>query len=117
MSETKFTKGNWYIDDSYVTFLSIQSEKGNIAEVDCDFSRGRIDPTNEHTANAHLIAAAPELYAMLEAALSEMHSLINEVNGRIMSNINSLTETPPDLHDGQTLHEIQLLLAKARGES
>ena len=59
---------------------------------------------------------AKEMYAMLETALSEMHGLIDEVNDQRMSHVNSMTETSPDLHDGQTIHEIQVLLAKVRGD-
>lgn len=60
---------------------------------------------------------ADEMYAMLETALSEMHSLIDEVNDQRLGHVNQFMESQPDLHDGQTLHEIQMLLAKARGES
>lgn len=59
---------------------------------------------------------AEEMYAMLGAVLCEMHNLINEVNEQRLTKINSFTETPPYLHDGQTLHEIKLLLVKAGGE-
>ena len=57
-----------------------------------------------------------EMYKMLETCLSEMHGLIDEVNDQRASRITSTTESEPDYHDQETLHLIQLLLAKARGE-
>lgn len=128
MSETKFTKGEWAIqppedDKEYIRIRgSVLGGRFKIANVvnlkkHHDGLLWRQREVEETIANANLIAAAPEMYAMLETALSEMHVLIDEVNDQRMSHVNSMTETPPDLHDGQTLHEIQTILAKARGES
>lgn len=57
------------------------------------------------------------MYEMLESVSRELYMLIDEVNDQRASHIHSQTETPPDYHDMQTIHEIQVLLAKARGEN
>ncbi|CAM0016269.1 hypothetical protein VPHK359_0081 [Vibrio phage K359] len=64
----------------------------------------------------NLKETASEMYKMLETCLSEMHGLIDEVNDQRASRITSTTESEPDYHDQETLHLIQLLLAKSRGE-
>ena len=125
----KFTKGEWiaYLHDDDEDF------RGNWNQVIIGMGSYNNDPSNhycahkviidgvedtdfEGIANAHLIAAAPDMYEMLESALGEMTVLIEEVNASRLSKINSWTETPPDKHDQETLHLIQCLLAKARGE-
>lgn len=112
----KFTKGEWklwgerigVVDDSDTQSYGMMME---VAYVDMyNFT------SEECRANTHLIAAAPEMYKMLEACLSEMHHLIDEVNDQRASHITSTTENEPDYHGMQTLHEIQTLLKKARGE-
>lgn len=86
MSKTKFTNGNWEFDGELV-----MSEGTVIA-----------DPIytgdEEVTANAHLIAAAPEMYVMLETVL-------NVLDGRAEYT-----------HEDISKSYIQKLLAKARGE-
>jgi hypothetical protein len=99
---SKFTKGDWVADD-YGAVLSGE------CIVCYTFTMGA-----NH--DAHLIAAAPEMYAMLEETLSEMWMLIDEVNDQRLSHMRFDAETPPDLCDKETLHRIQALLAKARGE-
>jgi hypothetical protein len=111
MSETKFTKGEWYTSHckgDHKRYVMCSGKQ--IATV--AFNSGK---TNLK-ANANLIAAAPEMYAILETVLSEMYGLIDEVNDQRMSRMHPQIQTPPDLHDDQTLHKIQMLLAKARGE-
>ena len=71
----------------------------------------------ELRANVDLIAAAPDMYKMIDDLTIELKHAIDEVNGSRMMQINSQTETPPDMWDMQSLHEAQLLLKKARGES
>lgn len=115
MSDTKFTKGPWYVPDpDENTPLQIVSS-GAKRGVTTMFDFEDIEYP-EDIANAHLMAAAPEMYEMLESALDEMNMLINEVNSQRTSKITSLTESEPDYHDGQTLYEIHQLLTKARGE-
>lgn len=111
MSETKFTKGEWFaIVDDECCFID-NCEKGLIADLEESDA-----PCDEAEANAHLIAAAPDMYAQLESVIGELFMLIDEVNDQRASRINSQTETEPDYHDMETLHNIQILLAKARGE-
>lgn len=125
--KTKFTKGEWRIfqpeqDKEYIRIRG--SELGcrfKIANViDLKFNHNGQDwckiERDESIANAYLIAAAPEMYEILESAASELYMLIDEVNDQRSSNVNSQTETEPDYHDQETIHKIQLLLAKARGE-
>lgn len=90
MSETKFTKGPWHYDGN---FKSIYNK---YCEYICDA------PLN-NAADKHLIACAPEMYAMLELIASAQKKHYG---------------------DGMRLHiamitiakEIEALLAKARGE-
>lgn len=77
-SEAKFTKGPWSAESPYSTmFMIVDGQQQAIAEIQCG--------TDEHSdyvadekeqANAHLIAAAPELYAALCDTM-----LILEANG------------------------------------
>lgn len=124
MSEAKFTKGPW---------VAFQNEVGSW-EVNCRASEddvvGRYSPTicslwdvtytnlnnKLQEPNAHLIAAAPEMYEMLSEVRNELFVLTDEVNDQRMSRVHSQTETQPDMHDMETLHLIDRLLAKARGE-
>ena len=65
--ETKFTKGEWFTED-YSTLLNVSAKgSGSICDVDTDYITDEyvIDPTEEQRANAHLIAAAPDMYEML----------------------------------------------------
>jgi hypothetical protein len=84
-TETKFTKGNWYINDCGVHWNNpdlkhLEVCYSEIGEVICD--------TVYTEADANLIAAAPEMYKMLD-----------------------------DLANGRgTDYPIEQLLSKARGE-
>lgn len=105
-TETKFTKGEWEV----VNGIFVGSESGDILSACC------VD-LDEAAANAHLIAKAPKMYKTLEYVMSELYMLIDEVNDQRASKITPQTETEPDYHDMETLHDIQVLLAEARGES
>jgi hypothetical protein len=103
-SETKFTKGDWQLlpledDKEYIRIRgTVLGCKYKIADVDdmkhhhsqdkqwCKLER------EEAIANAHLIAAAPELYAMLDRYATTLD------------------------FDGYKTDDIKELLAKARGE-
>ena len=119
-NEAKFTKGDWKVNPMYSTMLQIDTDCNMpICTVEAQISAVdgfNIDPTEEESANAFLISTAPKLYEMLDSVMSEMHSLIDEVNDQRASRIDSPTLDEPDYHDQQTLHEIQLLLKEARGE-
>lgn len=84
MSEAKFTKAPWKIQDDGYGLIGVLFRKGYGVLV------GHKD--NESISNAHLIAAAPEMYGMLERILKPY--------GR------------EDISDDA----IENLLAKARGE-
>ncbi len=93
MSEAKFTKGPWEVVDGYYpSFIEIKC--GEMMDIsicwhatDLSYSDGV-----ERRANAHLIAAAPDMYEML-ASLREDYGLLSAVG-----------------------KDIDMLLAKARGE-
>lgn len=105
----KFTKGEWAImpaesDKEYIrirgTVLGGKFKIANVSDLKnhhedgkkwCAFER------SESEANAHLIAAAPEMYAMLSALSGQLES-----------------EWPQDAKI--FLNDIDALLAKARGE-
>ena len=88
MSETKFTPGPWSFRRNYGSSLDFFGEDGARAIV-CE-----VRLINQE-ANAHLIAAAPELYRLLDEALS----------------YTSCESWSPSLTD-----EIEAALVKARGE-
>ena len=59
MSKTKFTKGPWIIKNNFQVGCEVDFGDGFFTLADCQiFNDGR--------ANAHLIAAAPEMYEALE---------------------------------------------------
>ena len=88
MSEAKFTGGEWGIDDYLGIDGSVRVMFGNI------LISYHGHATEEDVANAHLIAAAPEMYKML-ASLQVYNGSAGSVNLQI---------------------SIDNLLAKARGE-
>lgn len=90
MSETKFTKGEWHVQDYNEIDGTIRVNQGNIVITYANH-------TEESEANAHLIAAAPEMYAMLEGLLK-----------------NLLKGEECDVFEKDA--SIESLLAKARGE-
>ena len=87
MSDKKFTKGEWVIKEAiaHKNQIKIKDKKGK---------QGKIIGNIRTREDAHLIAAAPEMYDMLQ-------SIENDAN-----------QIPPFLWD-----KIQGVLAKARGES
>jgi hypothetical protein len=92
---TKFTKGNWYINDCGVHWNNPDLKRlevcySEIGEVICD--------TVYTEADANLIAAAPEMYELLEEIVDDMQ------RGSFCGNSNFAGI-------------IRDLLAKARGES
>ena len=87
MSEEKFTKGEWVVEDS----RAIVCDGFKVAYA-C--SGSNIPFISKVSANAHLIAAAPEMYELLQSiAVTEM------MNG-----------------DDAFSEQINELLSKARGE-
>ena len=106
MSEVKFTNEVWQWEHDNETACTISVFNSNGVEI-CRL---------QSETNAHLIAAAPEMYAMLEEVAKELYNLIDEVNDQRLSHVHASSLTQPDLHDGETIHNIQLLLSKARGQ-
>lgn len=92
--ETKFTPGRWHIDKH----RNLVDRLGNNVQIKACLSVPIAGHTDEHVANAHLIAAAPEMYEMLNSMIEQFE------------------------YDGCTEYEFKLLasakktLAKARGE-
>lgn len=107
MSDTKFTKGEWEVADGtkigeQVLFIHIP-EMESRGKVVCRLTRvvyTHIPLSEQDIANAHLIAAAPELYAMLEGLLCHFKSGDSDHF---------------ELNDAK-IPELDNLLAKARGE-
>ena len=116
-----FTKGPWsqshrkQLDGMYITQVY-----DSIGESICDLSWHAVNEGNGVTstdrgANAHLIAAAPDMYAMIESLSNELNMAIDEVNTmRDIHHTDNLT--PADHWDKESLHDAQVLLAKARGD-
>ncbi len=94
-----FTKGEWKVDATYSTFININTDSACIASVDVE---GSIY-SEEELANAHLIAAAPDMYAILEKLM------------KAMDNHDVWWVNCPD-SGGFDTNEIEDLLKKARGE-
>ena len=88
MSEAKFTKGEWKVD-RFVNNKGFEISFNDDGEVVADYVYEEAD--------AHLIAAAPEMYRMLELALSRMDD--DSIEDFVYS-----------------YQDIKQLLAKARGE-
>lgn len=92
---SNFTKGPWVAYYPHkllnVVHVSVETEKGR----EIYTKSTSVKMLDEDTANAHLIASAPEMYEMLE---------------------NVLTEYKDMLGMSQEVKGIEQLLAKARGE-
>ena len=93
MSEAKFTDGPWVVKDGVVVCTNRSDSYTRVAYA---YSGHAIPYTEEVLNNAHLIAAAPEMYEML----SKIHDYL-EVSGPTGFNLSL------DIND---------LLKKARGE-
>jgi 3D (Asp-Asp-Asp) domain-containing protein len=98
MSETKFTKGEWVKNDE----LTVRT--GAFGFISTELSGATHSGFRERGYNAHLIAAAPEMYAMLESLVD----MQNKNYGHGMETHIKLAAMAKD---------IQALLAKAQGET
>lgn len=102
MSDAKFTKGPWVkVKRRYDSAFAVESDNTGFGVC--------TTVLNEDTdaANAHLIAAAPEMYAMLEKAMAE----IDWLDEFIHSERGVGKREEPEM-----VAEIKKLLAKARVE-
>lgn len=95
MSEKKFTPGPWVVYRDMPTDVVVsKSGECSLATLDCGCG-----DRNTQRANAHLIAAAPELYEALDACLGLI-----------------LNQEMQDGFESQQGHMARAALAKARGE-
>lgn len=97
MSETKWTKGKWKADGDYVI---IEGGSVDLLPLESGWNEGRWEGDPEARANVRLIAAAPTLYAALDALLRGLHET-----------------RAPDYYDDALEAPARAALAKARGES
>ncbi len=106
MTKTKFTPGPWFAHDGYAEqdYVYSRDDKCTSAHIICKvFTRPKTEVRG--CPDAHLIAAAPELYAFLEKLVNQI-----EENGLMQYDA---------IHNGENwvLEEAKELLRKARGES
>lgn len=98
MTTTRFTPGPWLVKDGFTEEFEVYAETPDnfgyyeIAEIKC--------MDGETSPNAHLIAAAPDLYEALENAAKLLKYVVEEYPGHA-----------PDLH------KCNAALAKAEGKS
>ena len=111
MNEAKFTKGPW-VKNQYGELAGINDKLVSVWGLGVEYSHR----DTEKEANSNLIAAAPEMYAMIENLTSELAHMIERENSRLKSNITSNDLDDPDYIDQESIHEACVLLAKARGE-
>lgn len=107
--KTKFTKGPWelgeatskhpYCIDAHCNNDGLRFELCEVLGADYEF-----EACEQSKANAHLIAAAPEMYEMLERLKKECQMFYDEFG----------EPSNPDYE--AAFVEINALLAKARGE-
>ena len=101
MSEEKFTKGEWALFEDRVGIIDRSDSQSygmmnEIAYIDM-YDHGK----EQGIANAHLIAAAPEMYAMLK---------------KLRDDIDSVIVAEGHYFEDSDLDRIDQLLAEARGE-
>ena len=82
MSKGKFTKGPWRIDE-FRDFASIMAGYTEICYIDDDLNCDKV------RANARLIAAAPEMYELLEL-LDNYLAINGGLNDRMTTEISKL---------------------------
>ncbi|OUJ16378.1 hypothetical protein HK28_00110 [Acetobacter sp. DsW_063] len=100
----KFTNGPLHVD--FGECIRIKDESGTVATVTHVHLTGRRNP-EQVIANAHLIAAAPELYEALEETLEQAIACFTHHYG----------ENPEGGSLPEYITKAQSALAKARGES
>lgn len=111
--ETKFTKGPWEIKNS--PFEVINMDHKNYLPYEISSGCQIIAAFYELDADTHLIATAPDMYRAIESLIDELNYAIDEIN--TMRDIHHTDNmTPADHWDKESLHNAQILLAKARGE-
>lgn len=112
--ETKHTPGPWKVNEEKdAIWISPPNPKDNVI---CDvvgriydIEKATVDFTDEDVANAHLIAAAPEMLEELENVLKDLNAFIDAVV------VDADMIVPMWVNDRKD--EIEILIAKAKGES
>lgn len=115
MSKTSFTPGPWTATPEGNGEWGIDSEEWGIAHV--AGAAGMEEPNGRSNENAHLIAAAPDLYAALAEAY-EFAETANEWFGRDAAGEAQVNASPAMHQKAFYVSErLSAALAKARGES
>ena len=96
MTQATHTQGPWWCDEYGYVVVGSREKYLTIAEIDCSIFKKA-----EREANAHLIAAAPDLLAALETALEML--------------IDSWGEEQIAAGDDQVANVIKAAIAKAQG--
>lgn len=100
MSDTKFEERKWELLDGYQVGVRVDYGDGFFTVASCQiYNRGK--------ANAHLIAAAPDMYEMLE----RLKVVVDDYDYDLFCSRGAGEWSQPDAST-----EIDALLAKARGE-
>ena len=106
--KTKFTEGPWELEEQEMPISG--GYHYDIVDINGDYVAETFNRED-----AQLMAEAPTMYKMIEDLTKELSFAIMEANLWRNRLINITTENQPDLLDGQTCHEAQLLLAQIRG--
>lgn len=112
MSKEKFTQGEWSISHDN----DLVGEYINVGMAQLYNSYHDTEQSEQNAHDANLIAAAPDMYRMIESLQSELSFAISEINTLRSKDVNSQTETQPELWDEESVYMAEKLLAKARGE-
>jgi hypothetical protein len=111
---SEFTKGDWYVYGLGIDF-GVGVGFSGISICELKLLSDDVITKEENTSNANLISAAPNMYAMVESLSHELNMAIDEINTmRDIHHTDNLT--PADHWDKESLHDAQVLLAKARGD-
>ena len=120
--EAKFTPGPWIVEDPFFDYLSITVGGPHtynwrfVAHIHTDCEKGGKTPIiskAQMEANAHLIAAAPELYE--EVANSILRVL--HIAERLEHKMTGTEKAQLADYASNTAAELACITAKARGES
>ena len=108
MSETKWTKGPWTFFEHSWAHTGIFSSGKRVAALELSEVTEETEEAlgDEMAANAHLIAAAPDLYEALEAMV-EWYGKRNHTDNHLL---------PMDSQEHE-IADAMMALAKARGEN
>lgn len=117
MSESKHTPGPWIVDGSYTYDLVVGVGRDDDRLLACPGSGGAMSWTDrvctmswsggKHDANAHLIAAAPEMYEALKACLVQAEGCW----------MNHYGENPEGSAEPEHIATARAVIAKAEGRS